>query len=496
MQEQTVNLREYLQNGLRPELLMPKNSRVLSVCTNAMPSDRGLLSPTRIQTPFASDPFDDWPWPQILRGGFWTLLGGKTTLQIVTEGTTWNRATANLYQLETPGSAFTLTAGGVWHFADFGKTWVASNGVSLLTLDTRYSDVGGADKVLGTTAVPIKALCAFNGRALYGGFSASFAWPTAWSTMLTTYLSGSSYVYSTLDFGENFVCWTAIGKQHLPLHDPPSDLIGMIRQGQFGFAPMPWKGTVYALKQLGNDVIAYGSTGIARLTPHGVNFGIQKLASFGIASRGAVGGDEDEHIFINDEGALWRLSGQGLQRLGFEELLFPMVGQEIAISLDPARREYYICGEGSTSAQKSFILSPQGLGGGYHQVTSCVRSAGFLYGVYAAAASAEVAFTTEVLDFGSRDFKTLTGVEIEHSTSSTVAVAISTRNTANGSWTTSTYRNCDANGYVRVQKTAVDFRIHVTVASHSSLQMSNLRARVQFVGRRFRRGVDADSTDA
>ena len=104
------------------------------------------------------------------------------------------------------------------------------------------------------------------------------------------------------------------------------------------------------MKALTSGVVVYGKDGVSALLPATdpyPTFGLKEdIHRVGIASRNAVGGDQHQHLFIDENGVAWMiLSDFSLTRLGFEEQFEPIVDQQMLIHFDPNRREFYIAGE-------------------------------------------------------------------------------------------------------------------------------------------------------
>ena len=495
MQEYLLPVKDSFKNGLRPEVEMPTGSAFLYQCDFAKPTERGLLDPVIAENPNPSGmPFDSWPFPQLFKGSYYALLFGETSVSSV-DWDTWTPTALATYDFHTPASAKSITAGGTWSLADFGNTWIATNGACAVT-----QAAGGTVYVEDT--VPFQACCAHRGRGVFAGFDPNGVWPDAWDDIFAAWMakSPSTFDETSVDIGENFVLWTPIGRDLYALLSPPSDPIHLMRQNQFGFMPMPWAGTVYAVLPLGKDLIVYGENGVARLFPvvePYPTFGLDVLMEQGIAGRGAAGGDLQEHVFIDADGCLWRLSAsEGLQRLGYEEFFVWFVGQEISISLDQKLREFYLSGESYASVGMSFVLSQTGLGTSRQQVTRVFNADGRLYGVFQALPGTEVTVATDRLDFGYKDWKTITTVEVGADTTQGLSVAVDYRNGPADSWARTDWIALNSSGWGRIQKTAKEFRLAIKCSSYIDLHIDYANVHWQPCGRMTRRGLGVNTADA
>jgi len=302
-----------------------------------------LEDPVDVEARFAAESHA-WPFPQFFQwgqyrggySGYYHYLFGATTLKLVDESD-WSTSAVTTYKLLSAGTPEVVTAGGVWHFAEAGASWVATNGSTVLISDNRYTAIGATHKCL-VAPTAVGTVCGHKGRILYAGFGTTFVWPAHWGTLLAG-LAGETILpldYTNYQPRDNWVFWTPINSDLTLLWEAPADLPRLIRSNRFGFAPMPWKGTVYAMREFGNGVLVYGDHGIAymeHITEPVPTFSIRKVADFGIMNRGSVGGDKDTQYFITALGVLYRISSEkGLEKLGYEEHFITMATDEIVMS--------------------------------------------------------------------------------------------------------------------------------------------------------------------
>lgn len=115
-----------------------------------------------------------------------------------------------------------------------------------------------------------------------------------------------------------------------------------------GFYRCRGAGSVLHVKQLGNDLIVYGTNGIFRLVRGNDGYSEVMLSDQGIMNRMSVAGDEMEHIFIGSRRDLWILSeGKSLTRLDYSEVISTLSSTLTIATFDPVRR-YWWFGDGTT----------------------------------------------------------------------------------------------------------------------------------------------------
>jgi hypothetical protein len=435
--------------------------------------------------------------------------------------TEWALSWVTVYDINTQEEISIVSASTEpWHFVDFYNTWMLFRPGSSL-IKTNYEGMfGETNRVYQQDSTSVNTGCAFRGRLLIGGFSPSDFWNVEWQALLD-YWSGQ-YKFTidpTLSMGCNFVMWSAIGGGNiLDLFMPSRAVDGVIkessrsvmdpayfdsmRRNDSGFMPMTFRGAVLVLKELGNGVIAYGEDGISALVPVSSpepTFGLRKIADFGVFGRGAVGGDENQHVFMDWEGDSWVLeqdtqslhsaTNYMLKRIGYKEFFsgftVPMV------SYDNRRKEFHLASEAS-----SYVLTEQGLGQESQMPTSLFRYKGSLVGVATADESSIAMVVTDVFDFGIRDLKTVTTVELGIITTGDVYVAVDYRYNKADAFTRSAYVKVNKEGFARIQITALEFRFCVGVVYFAGTSLYSFIVHWQLSGKRTIRGMYANTANA
>jgi len=523
LQEYQLPISKTLVNGLRPHSGYGRGTDFLTQCKFLKPKKWGIRSCTSVVNPFADEQFSAWPFAQILRGNEVTLLATATSLKTVTEASPWTLSdTITTYDLNDPPTTKAITGSDVWHMADFHDSWMLFNGTSVVIKTNKEGMFGETNQVFVQNAIAVQTGCEFHGRLVMGGFNPATYFSSGWDSIWDEWLGRMPYAIDTAldDVDNNFVMWTTIGGGDiLNLFLPKMAVDGVIkedvrtvddgvfldlwRRNEAGFMPMPWQGTVHVVKPLGNGVMVYGEDGIAYL-PHVSEpyptFGLRKLAPFGISGRGCVGGDETTHLFMANSGVLWKVSVEGitLQKLGYEEFFDDIVDQTVVITYDRDENEFIISGEDGSNNALSYVLTESGLGQCPQQVTSAFPLEGSLLGVASTDESTIPIVVTDVLDFGYRDLKTITtielGIEVHYDadTPTTTHVAVDYRYNKDASWTRSTWVLVNDMGYARIQATAIEFRIAVKCSRYEDMKLDYISVKWQASGKRTRRGLSAD----
>jgi len=313
---------------------------------------------------------------------------------------------------QTSGGS-TIAAGGVWHFVDLGKMFMATNGTTILFRDNSdfdYSDLSAlATDVKVSNEIQFNTICEWRGRVFTGGFAPSSTWKAEWQTILEGYREDDRVpdILRNMPYllDENFVLWSTVGTSDFSfrwLIFPDEALQGLMTtidgvsyagytgdtnplqdallQAGLGMMRMPFKGQVLCIKPHAQGVIVYGSDGIALLkheTSPFSTFGLHVLSETGIPSRGAVGGDENSQCFVNTRGELCLLDGAAkIVSLDYREFFQPMLDETIVVTYhdDPLLPEFYICSE-----TQGYVLTSSGLG----QMGQLITSTGQYQGTQA-----------------------------------------------------------------------------------------------------------------
>ncbi len=507
MREYQVPIREALTRGLRPE---PESLGYLTLCKFGRPTPNGLVAPTTL-----IDPFDgNETAGQLFRGNTTTLLAKSTTLFEVDESADpWTTSA-----LSVTGS---IVSGGVWQFIDLYNAWILLNGSCVVYKDNSFGMFDETQPVMASSSVSVNTGCAFNGRVLLGGFDPSAYWSDDWRAALQAYAEAFPFAI-TQDFsgaGNNFVFWSTIGGGDvLKLFNFEQAVYGNIREderssvaapmfmyhfqrNECGLAPMPWRGVVQAMIPFHGGIGVYGTDGIAILTPASApypTFGMRSVARFGIASRGAVAGSPDLHVFISGAGVLWTLDGSGvLTRLGYKEYLEQLLGYPIQMGYDATEQEYHITGIDQVGAVRSYVLGRNGLARTPYHIRNITHGDEGALGSFDTDDSTEVLVVTERVDFSYRDLKSITGLElgIVYDDGATADVAVDWRIAPNDPWTSTEWVPVNNEGFAYIRVTAQEFRFRVRCSTYVHFQLLYINVKWQPSGRRIVRGLGANEAE-
>lgn len=274
--------------------------------------------------------------------------------------------------------------------------------------------------------------------------------------------------------------------------ESPWDTI--VGRNEFGMCPMPWQGTILCQKRLGETVICYGDGGVTALVPysaavagmapldiHGLGMGV------GIASRCAVGGSNDEHVFVDNAGELWRLGTDLVAtRIGYGHIFADLLGNPIIVNFDPHRREYYISGKVG-SAYECYVLNASGLGRAPFVPTSVQFLEGGLVGILQGSTAAGAEIITN--RFGSTDPKSIDEVEsvtlTTYDTDTTGwTVYVQYRFDGGAAWSTSAGVVADIRGHARMNVSGLEFRIRLTHPDRTKADLDGIMVEMQSGGKR------------
>ena len=484
---------ESMTFGLRKDSRNPRNSVGLTQLVNAkVISDAGrpdLVKFDPIATPVTDSILTTagitktFPFPQLIRGKKVTFLLNNNTIWTVNEGTGAITQLTTYDAYDRP-STKSVTAGGIWHFMDFYDSWMFFNGTDVIFNDNREEMYGRPNKVFTQSVVTVRTGCDFLGRWIMGGFTSSNFYTTEWENFWRDWLSRQPVGLKFPDApGGNFVSWGIIGGGDMTnlfyldnaikgtvsgAHDNDRPLFFETqRRNEAGFAPMPFQGNVEKCMVLGKNVIVYGEDGIVAMQMAGNTLGIKKIADFGVADRGAIGGTDKEHVFVDESGYLYRLRENLVpEKLGYQEFFDDMLSNDIAVTYDPGEDEYYIC-----DSSLAFVLTRQGLSEHKYLTTSVVYFNGGAAGIFIIKGSIQnppfvpliandFDLATDTFDMGLRSLKTIERVSIECTDTTGITVAIDWRHkVSDATFTRTNFNPINDEGDVAFPITAIEFRI-------------------------------------
>jgi len=293
----------------------------------------------------------------------------------------------------------------------------------------------------------------------------------------STYISAQGKVFSgVIDatdigfmfdflFGQpqtNWVKWSDIGSLDFTLN----------RKNLAGEAPMPWRGSVYAIKKLDKWVIVYGSGGVTQLVPAENTWGIKNLSQGGLKSTGAVTGTDSLHLFVDSTGRLWKLSDK-LIPLGYEEYLGTMTS--IVMHYDIINDFVYIC-----DGTLGFVYSvkDESLGTCPGNITGVGYSDGISYVVSSSAIVTPVLeLVTDIIDFETRGNKTLKAIEVGTSLTGALEVGIDFSIDHRSDFLTSPWVPLTHEGIATIPCFGKEFRLKVRASSYEDMEIDYIKVK-------------------
>jgi len=472
---------------------MPRNSILLTDCKACKSKPEALVGYKVLDVPISAAKLAaavpaivfSWPFPQLIRGSAVTLLCTSTNVYLVDESN-WTITTITTYDYYNPAISQAIVAGGYWHFADFFNTWFLYNG------SCSVMKFGDDIKYYTQDEVTIKSGCAMRGRLILYGFNASDYWSNTWDTILTSLMTSEEPPHSSLpttmtDVGPNWLWYSTIGGGDIKfIHNPTLAQVGSLgltdghtatnplfldylKRNECGLIPTRAQDSGLVIKPLGTLLIAFGFDAISvyqQFSEPVPSFGLLRTFPYGIASRGAVGGNEDAgYIFVDDRAYLRSVDREGnISKLDYQEFMDGMTLANIVVSYDPAEGEFFISDGISTFV---YVLDSQGLTKAPEAVTGIVTAEGNTYAMTKAYTDDDFLLVTDTFDMGVRGLKQIKGIEVGGSPDTTLEAAFDYRNDGSASFTRTAYRNCNSMGWVEMNLTAVEFRLVLRVSTRT-----------------------------
>ena len=440
MLEQSLKLNP---KALRPDERIRRNSQYLVKALNVEASPFGLISYNPVE-------HLDWdylntvgvelnfPYPQLFKGKKNNFLLTRDRIFILAED--GELLELDVYDYDS-GTITTIEPGMLWSFTDFYDQFMFHNGVCSLWTMNLSSISGYPDRVYVEKGVRVNTGCAFRGRVIMAGFDPWHNYSEDWNTFMTTWAQAIPTQAATtydLDFKENFVWWSSIGAddalmlfQKALTETPYSNdgydanrlrIFESIKKNSMGWMPMPYQGSIIATKELGGDIAVYGEQGVSFLRPSGHLFGLVEagdLSHTGIASHGAVGGDDKVHLAIDQTGVAWLIeSGAKVTRIGYEEYLGDIVNSNVVVSYTATGRGQRSGTFHISNGYRTFVLNSNGLTETSQVVTSKIyMSDGYVRGI-AHDINSDIDQTAEITTSNisinnERAINTITWVEVE-----------------------------------------------------------------------------------
>jgi hypothetical protein len=457
-----------LTNGLSPEPV-PTNAEFLYKCLGFR-CGKGRLEPHILLTnpiPVTVDMYYDWPFPQFISGEKFNLLVIRDTLNAqdsVYSLSADHLTVTHIFDVDE----LTFGVGTPMEVADFGKYVFMTNGVCMIIWDI----VLNAWRPFTVDAlIPMmRTVCNFKGQAVGGGVL------SAWH-----------------DCDETYYLWSKIGAMDFT---PGQD-------NEAGYRRDPLGGEVYHTRRLGENVIGYSSKGVVRIYPvttPASTMGFEELHDVGLINRGAMNGNLREHVFVDSDYNVWRLGigvdvgGLSLAKvnpklLGYSQQIEQLAGEDIIVTYDPAKGDFYI-----GNSTKTFLLTSKGLTEVLQHPSAVWRSNGQSHMIPDTADSLLPLIVSEPIDMTYAGQKTLSTIESDAAVvSDPEAGADCTYD--NNTWMLAGYKPMNNQGIANAMVSGNTFRICLRFGDiYSGTKISYIKARFKMTDLRGIRGVYAPPT--
>lgn len=291
-----------------------------------------------------------------------------------------------------------------------------------------------------------------------------------------TYIEGTS---TANENKANWVGWSKIGEANFILD----------RVNDAGFKPMVWPGYVYQILKLGKNAIVYGSGGVTMMVPVGEpfpTFSFKELYDVGIKNKTAVTGNESVHYFIDRSGCLFKLA-DGIEKLGYEEFLSPMVNP--LLFYDSVKDRLYISDD-----DNGYVYNESALTGGYSGLTGLYRLNNILYAVsHSEVEVLPVSIITDVFDFNYRGMKSIESIQFDVDCIDTLYAAVDYRFRKDTSFKTTRWTALNSSGIAHIRTAGVEFRVRLKTLVRSNFELSYMLFQYKYIDRRFARGPIGDT---
>lgn len=238
-----------------------------------------------------------------------------------------------------------------------------------------------------------------------------------------------------------------------------------------GERPVDWRGWLYAVKKLGNKIVAYGQNGVALLAPINNFWGLNTVSRIGLKAPGAVCGDTFTHFYVDISGRLCKLDEQ-IEILGYDEYLDSMA-PSIVMSYDELNKMIYIC-----DGEIGYVYSirDKSFGRGPSNVTSIGTLNGDLYiGAPSTITIDPFEICTDIYDMGNRRNKTITSIEVGTDVVQAMYGAIDYRLDKAEAFATTPWVRVNPNGITNLPCFGLEFRFRLKTLVYEQFDVDYIR---------------------
>jgi len=240
-------------------------------------------------------------------------------------------------------------------------------------------------------------------------------------------------------------------------------------------------------------MVVYGYNGISILTPTAEPVSTMGLRdvfnSFGINNKGAAGGDDQMHVFLDSEGELWSIDSKGPKKLGYKEWFSDNLDLEWIVSLDPHEREFYI-----SNGVETFVLTQWGLSSVKQLVTSIGYRDEFSMCLGSELTDTTVRLVSDEIDGGTNEIQTLQWIKVGANKTAKYKVAVDYKYEDDENWTRSELLEVSVEGVAYPNIAAKSFRIVVEADTEYDINSVEAPDYVTYTfkntDRRYTRGIN------
>lgn len=286
-------------------------------------------------------------------------------------------------QTHSPAAARDITKDIVFDCEGYNTNGVARHGVGII-----YAISSGG--------IPFKSTEGSGVATAYITSSGGLILGNVFAGVATAY--ASAYGELLLEaLKKNWIRWSDIGNLDFEV----------TKKNVAGEMPLDWAGRISNIRKLGARYVAYGENGVSFISPVGKLMGLNTIHRIGLLGRDAFAGNDFIHFFADKLGTLYQIS-ETLEKLDYKEYLSNLT--DPVFTFDDTTNILHIC-DGTTG----YMYSPdtKSFGEGPVNITGIGYKSGSLY-VAAPASIVTPTFEiwTQTHDFGSRNGKNISSLDV------------------------------------------------------------------------------------
>jgi hypothetical protein len=196
------------------------------------------------------------------------------------------------------------------------------------------------------------------------------------------------------------------------------------------------------------------------------------------------------HIYVGEDYIVREVTKEGVKELGYQYYMKQLAGEDIIVSYDPSKSDFYI-----GNSTKTFLLTTTGMTEVLQHPSAVWRSNNQSYMLPDTVEPLLPTITSEPIDFGYAGQKTISSIETDASiVDSPEAGADYTFN--NNLWELVAYKPINNQGVSALTVSGNAFRISVRFAEiYETTRISYIKARFKMTDLRGLRGVYAPPTN-